>query len=118
MTKEAQEYGKLQLKQFGKVEILKLLEFIDEENSIARGTIGQSVEAIISTIPNFKDYLKEIIQTEALELKLREFAATIYAYHLGTESLAVLKEISEDKSWLIPELVKHIEEFEEFNPYV
>lgn len=117
MTNDAQEYGKLQLKQFGKTEILKLLEFIDEENSIARGTLGQSVEAIISIIPNFKNHLKEIIQTEDLEIQLREFAATIYAMHIGTESLAVLKEISEEESWLIPELVKHIEEFEEFNPY-
>ena len=117
MTKEAQEYGKLQLKEFGKTEILKLLEFIDEENSIARGTLGQSVEAIISIIPNFKIYLKEIIETEDLELKFREFAAIIYAYHLGTKSLGVLKEIPEDQSWCIPELIKHIEEYKDFNPY-
>jgi hypothetical protein len=117
MTKEAQEYGMLQLKQFGKTEILKLFEFIDEENSIARGTLGQSAEAIISIIPNFKIFLKEIIETEDLELKFREFAAIIYAYHLGVKSLDVLKEISDDQSWFIPELIKHIEEFADFNPY-
>ena len=93
MTNEAQEYGKSELRKFDKTEILKLLEFIDEENSIARGTIGQSVEAIISIIPNFKNYLKEIIEADNIELKIREFAATIYAYHLGTESLSVLKTI-------------------------
>ena len=117
MTKEAQKYGKLQLKKFGKTEILKLLEFIDEENFIARGTLGQSVEAIISIIPNFKNFLKEIIQTKELKIQLREFAATIYAMHLGAKSLPTLKEISEEESCLILELIKHIEEFEEFNPY-
>lgn len=117
MTSEAQEYGKLQLKKFGKIEILKLLDFIDEENSIARGTIGQSVEAIISIIPNFQTYLKEIIETDDLDLKFIEFAAIIYAFHLGTESLNVLKAIPEDKSWFIPGLINHIEEYEEFNPY-
>ncbi len=117
MTNEAQKYGKSLLKIFSKTEILKLLEFIDEENSIARGTIGQSVEAIISIIPNFKNYLKEIIEADDIELKFCEFAATIYAFHLGTESLSALKAIPENKSWLISELVKHIEEYGEFNPY-
>lgn len=118
LTKEAQEFGKTLLRQFTEVEILKLFQFVDEENMIARGTIGQSVEAIVSIIPNFKVIPEGIIKDTKLEIHIREVAATIYAYHLGKKSIDVLKMIPKDESWYIPEVVNHILTYGEFNPYV
>lgn len=117
MTNQSQDYGKRKIKTFGKQEILKLLEFIDEENSIARGTIGQSVEAIISIINGFQAHLKEIIKDSTLPLYIREYAALILAYNFGENSINDLLEIKDKESWFIPELIVHLKEFGEFNPY-
>lgn len=117
MTQDAQEFGKRLLKQFGKIEIQKLLEFIDEENTISRGAIGQSVEAIISIIPDFITYLTEIVSDNKMELKLREYAGMILAYHIGKDSIPILKIIPATESWYMPELINCIEEYGEFNPY-
>ena len=116
-TPESREYGKTLIAQFGKSEILKLLHFIDEENMISRGSLGQSVEAIISSIPNSLTYLESIIKDKNINIKIREFASLIYAYHKGKESILVLKTIDETESWYIPELIKHLNEFEYFDPY-
>lgn len=117
MTNESQEYGKDIIRTFGKQETLKLLKFIDEENSIARGTIGQSVEAIISIISDFQVHLKEIIRDTTIPLNIKEYAALILAYNFGNESVNDLKQIKDKESWLIPELIGHLKEFGVFNPY-
>ncbi len=117
MTNESQDYGKGIIKTFGKQEILKLLEFIDEENSIARGTVGQSVEAIISIINDFQEYLKEIIEDSTVSLNIREYAGLILAYNFGEESINDLLQIKDTESWFIPELIGHLKEFGQFNPY-
>lgn len=96
---------------FEKESIIKLLEFIDEENGIARRSLGQSVEAIISSISNIDQTLEEIIRSKSLPIQIRQNAALIFAYHKGRGALDVLKEIPEDDSWLIPEIVKQIEEY-------
>lgn len=116
-TEESRNYGKTLLKSFDKEDIFKLLHFVDEENMISRGSLGQSVEAIVATIPNFLTHLEEIIISKAMDIKIREFAAVIYAYHRGKDSIKVLKSIDESVSWYIPELIKHLNEFEYFDPY-
>lgn len=116
-TKQSLEYGKTLLDKFGKVEILKLLEFIDEENMIQRGTLGQSVEAIISSLPNCDVTLEEIIRDITIPVPLREYAAIIYTYHNGVKSLDLLKVFANTESWYIPELIEYVKENKWFNPY-
>ena len=116
-TKESLEFGKGLLKKFGKTEILKLLEFIDEENMIQRGTLGQSVEAIISSLPNCDVILEEIVRDKNVVVPLREYAAIIFTYHNGIKSLDLLKEFTGTDSWYIPELIQHVKKYKWFNPY-
>lgn len=116
-TEESRKYGKTLIQQFDIEEILKLLYFVDEENMISRGSLGQSVEAIIAIIPDFSNYLKEIIIDSTNDINIREVAAVIYAYHNGKESIKVLEAIEAIDSWYIPELIMHLKEFEYFDPY-
>jgi hypothetical protein len=116
-TQESRAFGKRLIDKFEKADILKLLSFIDEENMIQRGTIGQSVEAIISSVPNCDRFLEQIIKDKDTELSLREYAAIIYAFHNGEKSLDLLNEFKQTDSWYIPELINYIKEYKWFNPY-
>jgi hypothetical protein len=116
-TPESREYGKTLINQFKKHDIEKLLYFVDEENMISRGSLGQSIEAIISSVPNFMTYLEDIIKDNSLEIKIREIAAIIYAYHKGIHSIGILSTITPNESWYIQELIAHIKEFGTFDPY-
>lgn len=111
ITNEAREYGKSLLVAFKKPEILKLLEFIDEENMITRGSIGQSVEALISSIPDFSKILEEIVLEDRNKIIIRESAAAILAYHVGDKAFEIIKSIPADKSWYASELVKLLKEY-------
>ena len=103
--------------EFSKQDIVKLLSFIDEENGIARGSLGQSVEAIISSFPDRDNLLLEIIQDSQLPVFVRECAALIYAYHLQKAALPVLKSLSDQGSWYAGELFSFIRENSWFDPY-
>lgn len=116
-TTESRAYGQTLINKLDKTEILKLLAFIDEENMIQRGTLGQSVEAIISSIPNCDKLLEEIVKSKGIELQLREYAAIIYAFHNGKNSLTLLDEFKDTDSWYIPELIAYIKKYKWFNPY-
>jgi hypothetical protein len=116
-TQESRRYGQALIDKFGKAEILKLLTFIDEENMIQRGTLGQSVEAIISSVPNVDKYLEEIIRDKNVELSLREYAAIIHAFHNGEKSIDLLSEFKDTDSQYISELIEHIKTYKLFNPY-
>ena len=116
-TTESREYGQTLIDKFDKTDVLKLLAFIDEKNMIQRGTLGQSVEAIISSIPNCDRLLEEIVRTKGIELQLREYAAIIYAFHNGKKSLALLDEFKDTASSYISELIVYIKKYKWFNPY-
>jgi 2-hydroxy-3-keto-5-methylthiopentenyl-1-phosphate phosphatase len=116
-TIESRDHGKTLIKEFGKDDILKLLHFVDEENMISRGSLGQSVDAIVSAVPDFLKYLEEIIREQTTDIKLREVAGSIFAYHKGAESLETLSIISPEESWYIQEVIAHIKEFGDFDPY-
>lgn len=111
ITKEAREYGKSLLVDFKKSEILKLLEFIDEENMITRGSIGQSVEALISSIPDFSKILEEIVLDDRNKIIIRESAAAILTYHIGYKALEIIMSIPPDNSWYTYELVKLLKKY-------
>jgi len=86
-------YALALLNDFNENDIIKLLGLIDEENTISRGSIGQCVEAIISSIPDSDRYLKSIALNITLPELVRECAAAIYAYHNGNYSLLFLYEL-------------------------
>ena len=117
ITAESKKHAKTLIHNFNRKDIIKLLYFIDEENFISRGSIGQCVEAIISIIPFFDNILEEIILDEKQPPNIKESAAAIYAYHKGRDSLLILKKVSEIDAWYIPQIIEYIEEYGFFNPY-
>ncbi len=54
-NKETKAHVRKRFDEFDKQEVVKLLSFINEENGIARGSLGQSVEAIISSLSRRQD---------------------------------------------------------------
>lgn len=79
ITVETREYGRQLLNSFGKPEVTKLLSCIDEEMGFERGSIGQSVEAIISSLPDVGPALMSISQDGSLSVFTRECAAFMVA---------------------------------------
>lgn len=118
LTQEAEDFGKSLIRLFDRDQIIKLLTFVDEEMRISRGSIGQSIEAIISIIPNFKQTLASIIKDNKQDIVVRESAALIFAYHAGKESIPILETVPTSESWYIYEIIKHITEFGEIDPYL
>ncbi len=109
ITVETREYGKKLFESLGKSEIVKLLSMIDEKG-IGRGTIGQSVEAVISSLPQSKLYLAEIVNDDDINLEIREYAATIFAYKWRLASFPTLQplaRISSVISLIVSELKQH-----------
>jgi len=90
ITSESREYAKSLFASFEKADFVKLLQLIDDDG-IARGTVGQSIETIISSIQKSMDYLAEIIKDANLPLEIRERASLIYAYKLRKASLSILE---------------------------
>ncbi len=106
---ETREYGKKLFESLGKPEIVKLLSMIDEKG-ISRGTVGQSVEAIISSLPQSKLCLAEIVNDDDMNLEIRECAAAIFAYKWRLASyptLQPLARISSVISLIVSDLKQH-----------
>ncbi len=110
ISKEIKSYVQACFNKFDKALIIKLLGFIDEERGISRGAIGQSVEAIISSISDVDTLLEEIMRSKEVPIQIRHSAALIFAYHKRQAALPALRMISEE-SWFIPEIMKQIEQF-------
>ena len=64
-------------KNFGINEVFKLLSFIDE-NGIDRGTVGQDISALINSITDKLNILKEIILREDCTDEIRFWAGMIF----------------------------------------
>lgn len=73
ITPESRHYVEGVINSFGKGEVIKLIQFIDE-NGIDRGSVGQSVVAIISSISERNAILAGIMIDETLPLEIREWA--------------------------------------------
>lgn len=93
ITKEIKDFAKKEISHFSTDIVVKLLELIDD-NGISRGTIGQSIEAIISIIGSIEEKLKIIISNQDLNNHIRFYAAGIYAYYVGTDAIIFLKKYS------------------------
>jgi hypothetical protein len=113
----AREYGRSLLASFGVNEVMKLISFIDPEEQIARGTLGQSVEAVVSSLPLCGSLLREAIESPALDMSQKEFAALILAMNEANSAIPDLISLEAAGSWYASEVRKHIEEFGGINPY-
>jgi hypothetical protein len=117
ITPETKAYAKSLLHEFGRDEVLKLLAFIDKENMIARGTIGQSVEAVVSFLPNIDKLLEGIANDAAVHLQIREFAALILSMHLGKAALPILHSLVKSGSWYSSVLITYLQQYGAIDPY-
>jgi hypothetical protein len=117
INREVMNYALNEIRLFDKDMVVKLLTIVDEETGITRGTIGQSIEAIISKVDNINEILEIIMLDENIELSIKHSAALIYAYYKAEDSLEFLSKLRIDESWFIPELVNQIRQFKRINPY-
>ena len=85
---EIREYVKSKLRDFGVQEVAWLLEtaWLDEENLMQRGSLGQSVGVIITAIPRHEQHLIELIMDPIQSHKVR-FAAIVLAGEFGIQSV-------------------------------
>lgn len=77
ITQETRDYARQMLSRFGQPEIIKLLSCIEEETGIERGSIGQSVEAVVSSLPEVGPILASISEDASVPIFMRECAAFI-----------------------------------------
>jgi len=75
----------------------RLLYFVDD-NGFYRGSLGQCVEAIISTIPNKTSILKTISEDNSNDLEVRKSALMLYSWYAQKDSVNTLKELTENDS--------------------
>lgn len=116
-TKDTRDYASSLLRGFGRTEVFKLLGFIDTENMISRGSIGQSVEALISSLPDADAMLEDIVQDATLGMFIRECAALILVMHIGKAAKPILKQLVDEGSWYADELANYIDQYGRVNPY-
>lgn len=117
ITAETKAHAKNLLARFSREQVVKLLEFIDEESSISRGAVGQSVEAIISSLPNASKLLEGIVLDKSLEPFTRDCAAIILAMNEGPAAIPTIKQLADTGSWYAGELIEHIKTYGGVNPY-
>lgn len=117
ITEKTREHARTLFAQFGQSEIEKLLSFVDEETGIGRGTIGQSVESIISALPSATQSLNEILADVDSVPFTRECAALILAMNNGKAAIPAISNLANSGSWLAQELIDHMERYGEINPY-
>ncbi len=117
ISRDTEAHVRKRFEEFDRYDIAKLLSFIDEEIGISRGSIGQSVEAIISSLANHDRLLLEIIEDATLPMFSRECAALIYAYNNRKAALPVICKLSGEGSWYAGELESYLKENGWVDPY-
>lgn len=105
------------LARLSREQIVKLLGFIDEEGSISRGTIGQSVEAIISSLPKASTILEDIVLDSSIAAFTRDCAAIILAMNEGKSAIPAITKLADTGSWYAGELIEQIMTYGGVNPY-
>lgn len=117
ITEETKAHARELFARFSREQVVKLLGFIDKETCISRGAIGQSVEAIISSLPNAAPLLEDIVLDGALATFTRECAAIILAMNEGESAAPTIRHLADTGSWYAAELIGHIKKYGGFNPY-
>ena len=116
-TEDTISYVNMLFNKFDKEDNIKLLALVDEENLISRGSIGQSVEAIVSSLPNCLVLLKSILDDKTLPLHIRIVAAIVLSMHWPIETIPQLKSLELEGSWFAKELISYIQQWGAYNPY-
>ena len=109
------EYAKLQISEFDEEMTVKLLSLIDADTGIIRGSLGESIEAIISCIKNKSDILKSIISNTKHTEMIRYFASMILIYYDKTE-VCFLRKYKDIE--IINTIIEFVEKFGEFDFYM
>lgn len=116
-TTETRKYASSLLNKWGYPEAVKLLQMIDEENAISRGSVGQSVHALLSSMPQAADHLSKAAKSEDLGIFTRECAAAILAIDNSPNAEPVLRELADGGSRFAAEILAHLREYGFVNPY-
>jgi len=85
---------KNKIKQLGRDNIIRLFLLMNDDDCFERGSLGQSVEAIISLIDDKMDILSSIASDMTLEPRVRDNAVMLFAYYGQEDVLEELKEIA------------------------
>jgi hypothetical protein len=117
IAESTRAYARTLLSKFDYPEVVKLLGFIDRESSISRGSIGQSVEAIVSSLPRSREVLHRVIVASDLDMFLRECAALILAMNEGPEASGCLTQLAKAGSWYATEIISRLRDHGSVNPY-
>jgi len=115
-NEEVRNYAKEKIKNLNKETVLKLLRCIDSDEGIVRGSIGQSIEAILSNISKIEAYLTEIIENRNIELETKEMAVAILAYYQGVESIKTIGKLI-PISEITTEIIVFLKEYKSYNLY-
>jgi hypothetical protein len=114
---EVMSYAKEKLLCFGYREVVKLLSLIDGEMGISRGSVGQSVEALISFLPKAVYILNDIVHDPMHPMEIRERAAFVLGMHMGKDATSAFSKLIADGSSYAVEMLKYVNEFGKFYPY-
>jgi hypothetical protein len=117
ITSETKAHAKAMLSTVSREQVVKLLGLIDEESAISRGALGQSVEAIISSLPNATEFLSSIVLDNSLPPFTRDCAAIILAMNEGKSAIPTLTKLANTGSWYADELIEHLNTYGGVNPY-
>lgn len=117
LSTETREYARQLISGLEFEHVVKLLSLIDPETSISRGSLGQSVEAIVSSLPAFATLLPRIISDASVDMFIRECAALILAMHEGMGGAPALAELAASGSWYAGEMLAHLKAWGHINPY-
>jgi hypothetical protein len=109
-------YAREKIGSLNKETVLKLLRLIDLDEGIVRGSIGQSVEVILSNINKIETYLTEIIDDVNIELEIKELASAVLAYYKGVKSIKTIEKLVPE-SEIINEIIAFLKKYKSFNFY-
>lgn len=115
-NEEVRLYAKEKLKVLKKETVLKLLRFTDLGEGITRGSLEQTIEAILSSINNIESYLAEIIESKSIELEVRELSCAILAYYEGVNSIKTINKIA-SKSQFVGEIITFLKAYKSYDLY-
>lgn len=113
---EIRNYAKEKIHRLKKETVLKLISFINLEEGIVRGSIGQSIEAILSSVDDIENYLADFIKDENLNLEIKEISSAILAYYQGESSIKSIQKLASE-SLFAKGIIEFLREYKSFNLY-
>ena len=108
------EYAKSLISEFDEAMTLKLLSLVNEDVGIIRGSIGESIEAIISCIRNKTEILKNIISNTKHTEIIKCLASMILIYY-DKNDIDFLRKYKDIK--IINSIIEYVEKYGEFELY-